>query len=133
MPKISRTTNQPAEGQKSHRDYWRPLAGFVVSKKTAKSACKRNKVKRQTREAYRLLSQAIYDGKKNHIRLSAWYALVFVIHPRSLTSSFDEIARSVESCLIRAEKKFSGSNFSAKPSSKQTSKQKSKDDQDVNT
>ena len=103
--------------------YWRPLAGFVVSKKTAKSACKRNRVKRQTREAYRLLSRRIFSGQKNHFGLRDWYAIVFVIHPKALTSNFDEIARSVESCLIRAEKKYG--------QTRSTRKQKSKDDQDV--
>lgn len=100
------------------------MVGFVVSKKTSKSACKRNRVKRQTREAYRRLSRLIYANEKEHIALNRWYALVFVIHPKALTSKFDEIAKSVESCLIRAESKF-GSDIS-------TRKQKAKNDLHIN-
>ena len=106
-------------------DKWRPLVGFVVSKKTAKNASARNRVKRQTREAYRMLSRALFDGSREHIQLGSFYALVFVIHPKAINSSFDDIYQSVESCLIRAEKKFCRL-------AKGPGKQKSKDDQDVN-
>lgn len=115
LPKLS----HPGNNEK-----WRPLVGFVVSKKTARNASARNRVKRQTREAYRKLSRALFDGAKEHISLSSFYALVFVVHPKAINSTFDEIFQAVESCLIRAEKKFCWQ--------RRAGKQKSKDDQDVN-
>lgn len=128
LPRISRSGQTKVGGE---ADTWRPLVGFVVSKKTARNACQRNRIKRQTREAYRSLSRNVFEGEKKHLRLNRWYALVFVIHPHALISNFDEIYKAVESCLIRAEKKFSGRPASASSAGKQKSI-KSKDDQDVN-
>lgn len=108
--------------------YWKPMVGFVVSKKTSKSACKRNRVKRQTREAYRLISQEVYSGIREDIQLNIWYAVVFVIHPNALNSSFSQIKSSVESCLIRSQKKLKGKSTDKTWSGKQ----KAKDDLLVN-
>ncbi len=131
IPRISRSGRSRAGEVGSEADSWRPLVGFVVSKKTARNACQRNRIKRQTREAYRSLSRIVFRGEKNHLRLHRWYALVFVIHPHALISNFDEIYKAVESCLIRAENKFSGKSASSSSSGKQKSI-KPKDDQDVN-
>ncbi|MBK9141343.1 MAG: ribonuclease P protein component [Candidatus Melainabacteria bacterium] len=106
---------------------WRPLTGFVVSKKVSKSACKRNRLKRQVREAYRHLREQVYSGRKGHYRLNQWYVLVFTIHSQALSSTYDQIARAVESCLIRADKRFGNS-----PVDKETVKKRPKDDHDVN-
>lgn len=101
-----------------------PLVGFVVTKKVSKSACKRNKVKRQTREAYRYIARQVLSGAKSHIEFGQWYILVFTIHSQCLTSSYDQIVKAVESCLIRACKRY-GSQIPAIKTSW-------KDDHDVN-
>src|ERR1700722_1602574 len=59
-----------------------PMVGFVVSKKTAKSAFCRNRMKRRLREAYRSLS----PGQS----LNKWYTMVFVIKENALTATWAE-------------------------------------------
>lgn len=60
---------------------------FVVSKKNIKSAVKRNKIKRQMREAVRLLI------KEKKIRLG--YFLFFVAKKEITNKNFDEIKKEI--------------------------------------
>ncbi len=67
---------------------------FTVGLKISKSAVKRNRAKRQLREAVRLL---IKDGQ-----LKAGYYLLFVARPSILEKSFAEISQEVELLLKRS-------------------------------
>jgi len=80
-----------------------PLAGFVIAKKVSKSACKRNRAKRRIREAYRLIR---HESPEFCQSLEQWYALVFVLHDKVLTASWEEIRQAVSSCLSKAATKF---------------------------
>lgn len=97
----------PKEKKTSERgkSTWRPLAGFVVAKKVSKSACKRNRAKRQIREVYRLLRTAVFEGEREDIALQDWYAIVFVAHERAIEADFNEIKASVTDVLVRASGK----------------------------
>lgn len=66
-------------------------AGFVVSKKTHKSAVKRNRLKRLMRESYRLLL------KENSIQYSQnVMSLIFIGQKDALGRSFNEIQRTIK-------------------------------------
>jgi ribonuclease P protein component len=95
LPKEKKTSDRS-------RSSWRPLAGFVVAKKVSKSACKRNRAKRQIREVYRLLRSEVFEGRREDIALQDWYAIVFVAHDRAIGADFNEIRASVTDVLVRA-------------------------------
>lgn len=90
-----------------------PLAGFVVAKKVHNKAAVRNRVKRRVREAYRLLRQQVMINSKSQEKtgseiktnLGQWYTLVWLIHDKALTASWEEIQDSVADCLKRAHEK----------------------------
>jgi len=99
----------PKEGKKSSRKGgWLPLAGFVVSTKVSKSACKRNRARRRIREAYRALRTEYQAGSQDGLRLDNLYAVVFVGHEPALTATFKEIEKAVFDALTRAARKFGG-------------------------
>lgn len=88
-----------------------PLVGFVVAKKVSKSACARNKAKRRVREAYRLIRKSCavkdtYGTEAPQLFLDQWYALVFVIHEKVLTATWEEIEKSVAACLANATLRY---------------------------
>lgn len=95
-----------------------PLAGFVVAKKVHNKSAVRNRVKRRVREAYRLLRQQLLvsatarqaqtQGKtagEKALNLGQWYALVFLVHDKAITASWQEIYDTVSDCLKRADEK----------------------------
>lgn len=68
--------------------------GFVVGVKTEKSAVKRNRVKRQMREAVRLI---IKDG-----RMKRGYHIAILAKPESIGAPYQTIAQSIEEVLGKA-------------------------------
>lgn len=74
-------------------------AGFVVSKKIHKRAVKRNRIKRLTREAYRL---AIKNNEIN----PQWMSLIFTAREASLNADFKQVYNSVVKLIAKMEKKF---------------------------
>lgn len=90
-----------------------PLVGFVISKKSCKSACHRNRIKRRVREAYRLMRKDMIESTQ---RLEQWYALVFVLNNKALDASWEEIRDNVTNCLNKANAKFGNGNRERKPS-----------------
>ncbi len=94
----------------------RPLVGFVVAKKVSKNATDRNKAKRRVREAYRRLSRedivnngqaAVFANKQNvGQNLDQWYALVWVLHTKVLSATWQEIQKTVVECLEKADAKY---------------------------
>jgi len=76
-----------------------PLVGFVAAKKVHNKATARNLVKRRVREAYRLVARREASVKQ-------WYAMVWVIHSKALTASWQEICRVVADCTARADLKY---------------------------
>ncbi|MDD3419938.1 MAG: ribonuclease P protein component [Candidatus Gastranaerophilales bacterium] len=74
--------------------------GFVVSKKIHKRAVKRNRIKRLTREAYRL---AIKNGDIN----PKWMSLIFTAREASLNADFKQVYNSVIKLIQKMEKKLS--------------------------
>jgi ribonuclease P protein component len=89
-----------------------PLAGFVVAKKVHNKAAVRNRVKRRVREAYRLLRQQLQGtiqektASEKPGNLGQWYALVWLIHDKAITASWQEIYDSVADCIQRANEKY---------------------------
>jgi ribonuclease P protein component len=67
-------------------------ATFVVSAKTEKSAVKRNRARRQAREAFRSLMP----------HLPAGYDFIFTIKPPFLTLPYAEKAETIKRLLTRA-------------------------------
>lgn len=104
-----------------------PLVGFVVAKKVCKSAQKRNRAKRRLREAYRLLTLPLRTrmpeladagkGEDYHkatsYSLDQWYVLVWVIHEKMLTATWQDIVKTVHDSLLKADSKFGASRKSA--------------------
>ncbi len=80
-----------------------PLVGFVVAKKVCKSACARNRAKRRVREAYRLLRLSNAEFRE---KLSQWYAMVFVVHNKTLDAQWTDIQNAVLDCLNKANAKY---------------------------
>jgi ribonuclease P protein component len=74
-----------------------PMTGFVVSKKVSKSACLRNKMKRRTRESYRLLRTQ---------SLSQWYVMILVIKENTLNASWADLCRTMETAFNEAAHKY---------------------------
>lgn len=70
--------------------------GFVVSKKTHKSAVKRNRLKRLMRESYRLLLKNDSLGNSNKAM-----SLIFIGQKEALGKPFNEIQRSISNLLMR--------------------------------
>lgn len=70
--------------------------GFVVSKKTHKSAVKRNRLKRLIRESYRLLLKENNVGFSNQAM-----SLIFVGQKPALEKDFKEIQYTVKYLLER--------------------------------
>lgn len=68
--------------------------GFVVSKKVEKRAVRRNKIKRQMREAARLELKFV---EPNH-----GYLLAFIATPASVEATYADIAADVQHILRRA-------------------------------
>lgn len=75
-----------------------PMIGFVVSKKTCKSACLRNKIKRRLREAYRKLDNGNERGR--------WYAAVFVGKENVLQANWQDICRAIENAFSEAARRY---------------------------
>lgn len=87
----------------------KPLAGFVVGKKTLSKASDRNRAKRRLREAYRLVSSnrmLELGSSQDKFRLEQWYAIVWVLQADALKAGFSDIIKSVEQCLQKADQKF---------------------------
>ncbi len=82
-----------------------PLAGFVVAKKVHNKSAVRNRVKRRVREAYRLLRLELQTSGEKPLNLGQWYALVFLVHDKAITASWQEISNTVFDSLKRAEEK----------------------------
>ncbi len=74
--------------------------GFVVSKKISKSSCKRNRIKRLTREAYRNII------KKFGFCFIPWDKIIFIARNESLYADYHMIYDALSDCLDRASKKF---------------------------
>jgi ribonuclease P protein component len=74
-----------------------PLTGFVVSKKTNKSACLRNRMKRRIRESYRLLRTQ---------KLNQWYVMILVIKENALNASWPDLCRTMEVAFDEAARKY---------------------------
>ena len=70
--------------------------GFVVSKKTHKSAVKRNRLKRLIRESYRLLLKENSIGISNQAM-----SLIFIGQKPALERNFKEIQNTVKFLLER--------------------------------
>ncbi len=74
-----------------------PMTGFVVSKKVSKSAVRRNRMKRRTREAYR----ALRTQSQNQ-----WYVMVLVIKENVLNASWADLCRTMEVAFGEAAQKY---------------------------
>jgi ribonuclease P protein component len=74
-----------------------PLVGFVVSKKTNKSAVLRNRMKRRIRESYRLLRNE---------SLSQWYVMILVIKENALNASWADLCRTMETAFEETARKY---------------------------
>jgi ribonuclease P protein component len=107
------TRPEASQGGESRSPRW-PLVGFVISKKVLKSACKRNRAKRRTREAYRHLrsgekgEKSVSSGESTDVirTLPQWYALVWVINEKVLKANWQEICKKMEECLLKASNKY---------------------------
>jgi ribonuclease P protein component len=82
------------------------MVGFVVSKKISKSACRRNKIKRRLREAYRNFRASEKDNGTEKQPLEKWYAMVFVIKENALTATWSEICSTIEKAFLEAARRY---------------------------
>jgi ribonuclease P protein component len=89
-----------------------PLVGFVVAKKVCKSACARNRAKRRVREAYRLMRLSNAEFRE---KLSQWYAMVFVLHSKSLDAPWTDIQNAVLESLNKADAKYGRASAERSP------------------
>ena len=111
-----RLETDAAEGRQGGKKcrQWRPLVGFVVSKKVIKGACQRNRVKRRMREAYRSLrsgekeEKSVSSGELRDVSrsLQQWYALVWVINEKVLNANWEEICKKMEESLLQASRRY---------------------------
>jgi ribonuclease P protein component len=104
LPRISKTplnTTDKASKQiqlnSGNSNKTMPFVGFVVSKKVSKSACLRNRMKRRTRESYRLLRTQ---------SLNQWYVMILVIKENVLNASWNDLCRTMETAFDEAERKY---------------------------
>lgn len=71
---------------------------FIVGKKIHKLSTKRNKIKRQLREAYRIT-------RKNYPELiKDFKVIIFIARPSILGKDYNEIYNNVHYCLKKAKK-----------------------------
>jgi ribonuclease P protein component len=89
-----------------------PLVGFVVAKKVCKSACARNRAKRRVREAYRLMRLSNAEFRE---KLSQWYAMVFVVHTKTLDAQWIDIQNAILECMNKANAKYGRGNTDRGP------------------
>jgi len=75
-------------------------AGFVVSKKISKSSCKRNRIKRLMREAYKNII------KKFGFYCIPWDKIIFIARDDSLQADYYKIYEAVSDCLNKSAKKY---------------------------
>lgn len=76
-----------------------PLVGFVVGKKVDNRATSRNRAKRRVREAYR-------QAKLLHPDVRQWYAMVWVVHNKILSASWEEILQAVSDCMTKTAERY---------------------------
>lgn len=98
----------PKQGRVSAR---MPLVGFVASKKIWSKASDRNRAKRRLREAYQLLKKSLSQGGDSQEgvgdpAIAQWYAIVFVAQEKLLEARFEDILKSMQLILEKADKKF---------------------------
>lgn len=75
-----------------------PKIGFVVSKKVHKRAVKRNRIKRQMREAYRIIK---LDNPELIINFDS---ILFISRPTIYGKDFHQIHKSMVQCLQKGQK-----------------------------
>ncbi|MEI8377711.1 MAG: ribonuclease P protein component [bacterium] len=81
--------------------------GFIVSTKIHKRSVKRNRIKRLTREAYKL-------ALKNKEINPPWISLIFTARENSLDADFKEVYNSVVSLVNKMDKKLQNEKNSTK-------------------
>lgn len=79
--------------------------GFIVSKKIHKRSVKRNRIKRLTREAYRLAIQNKEISPK-------WVSLIFTAREKALNADFKDVYNSVVALINKMDKKLQNENTS---------------------
>lgn len=75
-----------------------PKVGFVVSKKVHKRAVKRNRIKRQMREIYRIIK-----ADKPEL-ITHFDSIIFISRPNVYGKEFLQIHKSMINCLQRGQK-----------------------------
>jgi len=73
-----------------------PMTGFVVSKKASKSACRRNRMKRRIRDAYRKIRTE---------SLNQWYVMILVVKESVLNAHWADLCRTMEAAFSEAAQK----------------------------
>ncbi len=81
--------------------------GFIVSTKIHKRSVKRNRIKRLTREAYKL-------ALKNKEINPPWISLIFTARENSLDADFKEVYNSVVALVNKMDKKLQNEKNSTK-------------------
>ena len=71
--------------------------GFIVSKKTEKSAVRRNRIKRRFREAIRTL---ILPKLLEQITTSSYHAVVVIVRPRALEWSHARLTQQLQKAFL---------------------------------